>query len=94
MKILILGSGGMLGGAILDFLSNAYVNFRKKNIIENVPKNQTFDSEIISRVVDSMTLKDILVSGNNDIYKKQLAINSDVNSIKYNKLDITIKKFL
>jgi len=85
---------GIVDDIILDFLSNSYVNFRKKNTIENVPKNQTFDTEIISRVIDSMTLKDMLVSGNNDIYKKQLAINSDVNSIKYNKLDSTIKRFL
>jgi ATP-dependent Lon protease len=79
---------------ILDFFSNEYIEFRKKNIYEKIPNSETFDKTIIERITNSLTLKDILVCGNNDIYKKQLTIQSDVNSIKYNKLENTIKKFL
>lgn len=79
---------------ILDFLSNAYINYRKKTILENIPSSNTFDKDIVLRIVESLTLKDILVFGNNDIYKKHISITSDVNYLKYNKLNVIIKKFL
>ena len=78
----------------LDFFSNEYVNYRKKHIIDNIPENDTNDIEIIKRILNSMSLKDILIYGNNDIYKKKISIMNDVNFIKHNKLDNTIKKFL
>ena len=78
----------------LDFFSNEYIHFRKRNILNNIPISDTFDIDIIERIIDSFTIKDILIYGNDDIYKKQLHVMSDVNSVKYNKLDITIKKFL
>jgi ATP-dependent Lon protease len=85
---------GILDDIILDFLSNEYIEYRKKSILDNIPNSTTFDYSIIKRIVESMTLKDIMIYGNNDIYKKQLAIQTDVNYIKYNKLDVTIKNFL
>lgn len=84
----------MVDDIILDFFSNEYIDFRKKNILDKIPNGDTFDKTIIERIINSLTLKDILVYGNNDIYKKQLIIQSDVNSIKYNKLENTIKRFL
>ncbi len=77
---------------ILDFLSNKYIDTRIKQIKESI--SDSFDSGITKRLIESSTLKDILIYGNNDYYKKCLSIQSDVNSLKYNKLDITIKKFL
>jgi hypothetical protein len=79
---------------ILDFFSNEYIEFRKKNIFEKIPNGETIDKTIIERIINSLTLKEILVFGNNDIYKKQLTIQTDVNSIKCNKLENTIKRFL
>jgi ATP-dependent Lon protease len=79
---------------IPDFIQSKYIDFRKNSIFENIPNSETFDIELIKRIVQSMSLKDLFIYGNNDIYKKQIAIFSDVNSVKYNKLNITIKKFL
>jgi len=79
---------------IPDFIESKYIETRKKFIFENIPNSNTFDVELIKRIVQSMSLKDLFIYGNNDIYKKQISIFSDVNSVKYNKLNITIKKFL
>ena len=78
---------------LLDFFSNPYIDYRKKNILENIPKND-YNMDIMNRLVDSFTMKDILIYGNEDIYKNYTFILNDVQKIKTNKLDITIKNFL
>ena len=77
---------------ILSFINNNYVATRLKQIEEFI--GDTVDNQLLKRLLESCTLKDILIYGNKDFYKKCLAIQNDVNSLKYNKLDITIKKFL
>jgi ATP-dependent Lon protease len=79
---------------ILDFFSNEYVKMRHKSILDNVPDSYVYDINIINRIVSCMTLKDILIYGNSDIYKKYISIISDVNFIKNNKIEFVMNKFL
>ena len=79
---------------ILDFFSNEYVKLRQKSIIDNIPDTHVYDTNIIIRIISAMTLKDVLIHGNNDIYKKYISIISDVNFIKNNKIEIIMNKFL
>lgn len=86
---------GYMDDILLDVLAtNSYVEYRKKSIMDKMPTSETFDKEIMQRVVDTMSLKDILVFGDSDIHKRHISIVSEVNSLKYNKLNISIKKFL
>ena len=78
----------------IELLNGFYVKSRKNDILNGIPDNLSDDKELVQRIIDSMLLKDILICGNNDLYKKIYAIYCDVNSIKQNKLDIVIKKFL
>jgi endopeptidase La len=43
--------------------------------------------------METLTLKELLVSGNEDIYKKQISIQNDVNMVMNHKIDILLKKF-
>ena len=85
---------GLVDDVVLDCISNKYVDYRKKDLIENVPESETYEMGIMTRIIETLTLKDILVYGNSDIYKRHISIMTAVNSIKYNKLNVTIKKFL
>lgn len=76
-----------------DLLCNAFIDYRKNHILEDPPVSTEF-GHIITRLVDTMTLKDMLIYGRADVYKKYLTLCNDVNSIKYVKLNITIKNFL
>ncbi len=78
----------------IELLHGAYVRSRKNSILSGIPENFADDKTIVERIIDTMVLKDVLVSGNNDVYKKIYSIYCEVNSIKQNKLDIVIKKFL
>ena len=55
---------------------------------------QPTEKELIKRIIETLTFKDILVYGNDDIYKRMMSIITEVNMTKNNKLDITIKRFL
>ncbi len=83
---------GIAEDLVLDCMSNKYIDSRKQDILENIPEG--IDSYIISRIISTMTLKDILIWGTQDIYKKHQHIMMEVNGIKQNKLNVTIHKFL
>lgn len=85
---------GIIDDIPLDCVHNDYVAWRKHEILTNIPQNGTFQPDIMKRIVDTMTIKDVLISGNEDVYKKHIAILSEVNYVKFNKLNTTIKKFL
>jgi endopeptidase La len=79
---------------ILDFFTNQYIKYQKNLIIENIPESLFEMKDVLNRFVESMTLKDILILGNQDVYKKLVVIMNDVRSVLINKLDSTIKRFI
>lgn len=80
---------------IVDFCNSKYIDHRKEKIINNFPTPyDPYDIELLERMVSVMTLKDYLVYGNEDIYKKHILIQHDVKNVKINKLETTIKKFI
>jgi len=85
---------GIADDIVLDCVQNIYVDERKQTILHGCPSSETFDVKLVERIRDTLSLKDILVFGDSDIYKKHIAIFSDVNFIRYNKLNAVIKKFL
>lgn len=85
---------GVVNDIVLDCLTNKYIDHRKTELLKRIPESETYDNEIMQRIIDTLTLKDILIYGNADIYKRHVSVVSIANSIKYNKLNMTIKKFL
>jgi ATP-dependent Lon protease len=85
---------GIVDDIVLDCMDHPYIHFRKNNLLKHIPESETYDKTIMTRAIESLTLKDMLIYGNADIYKRHMAIMTEVNSIKYNKLNLSIKRFL
>jgi len=85
---------GLVDDIILDCIANTYIEYRKRSLIQNIPDSNTYDRVVMNRIIETLTLKDMFIYGNADIYKRHIAIMSEVNSIKYNKLNLSIKRFL
>ena len=86
---------GIVDDIVLDCMSNKYVVNRKRELLENIPSNtENYDVEIMTRIIETLTLKDILIYSNADIYKRYMSVMSEVSSIKHHKLNATIKNFL
>ena len=85
---------GIIDDIVLDCVFNSYIIERKQSIMRGCPNSETFDMKVMERIRDTLSLKDILVLGDSDVYKKHISMFSDVNYIRYNKLNVVIKKFL
>jgi len=85
---------GIVDDIHLDFFSNAYIHYRKNEIKQIANNYEPLEKNIILTILDSCNLKDILIYGNNDIIKKMISVITEVNVIKQNKIDNTIKKIL
>jgi ATP-dependent Lon protease len=85
---------GIIEDINLDCFNNAYIDKRVFDIKEMSDTMNNNEKKIISRILDTMTLKDILIYGNEDIQKKMIAVLTEVNYVKQTKIDTTIKKFL
>ena len=85
---------GICEDMLLDCIENAYVSQRIKNISEKMAiQNNDMHDTIVARIMETLTLKELLVFGNDDICKKQVLIQNDVNMVTNNKIDIVLKKF-
>lgn len=81
---------GIIDNIDLIYLSSPYVEIRKKRIFE---KNVNIDMEIMTKYINTLTLKDILIYGDADILKKYMTIFSEIAFIKRNNLETILKKF-
>lgn len=89
---------GLVDDVPIECIDNYYIKHRKQELYEILKSadlcNVLFRKEIITRLLDTITIKDILINGNEDICKKMYSIFSDVNYVKTNKLTATIRRFL
>lgn len=85
---------GIIEDIHIDCFKNNYIDSRIEEMRSVSCGRRQIETNLIHRIVDTMTLKDILINGNNDIVKLTFAIINDANNVKQNKLDITMKTFL
>ena len=91
-KTLIIN--GIVDDLPIECLTNEYIECRKRDIQFMIESYDAVEKDAILRILDTFSVKDYLVFGNDDLNKKMFGIMAEVNSIKQTKLDNTIKKFL
>ena len=84
---------GYLDDIDLDFFENMYIEIRKEEILKRLLLFDDIDEGIAKRMINAMTLKDILVNGNEDMLKKYKTITLQTKNIKNDRLERTIKHF-
>jgi ATP-dependent Lon protease len=87
--------------ALIDDLNLDFIRHEPyiKNQFEEYEKikndhTDSIDVEIFERLLNSLTLKDLLIYSANDIYKKYISLIKDVEYVKANNLTVIVKKFL
>jgi hypothetical protein len=91
-KTLIIN--GLVEDIQLECLNNKYIDKRKQLLTNYANSLTENEKEIMLRIINTLTFKDILIYGDMDIHKKVFGIMAEINAIKTNKLDLTIKRFL
>jgi hypothetical protein len=85
---------GMIDDIVVKCVTGPYIIKRRQEIISNLPEGSSIDKTILTRFIDMMSLKDFLIWGNEDIYKKYWLVIKDVSIVKQNKTDTLIKRFV
>ena len=80
-KTLIIN--GIVDDIQLDCFTNNYINKRKEDLTKLTNQLQKNEKEVFTNLINSLTFKDILFQ-----------VFTEINIVKNNKLDITIKRFL
>lgn len=91
-KTLIIN--GIIDDIQLSCFSNKYIDYQKKEIVKSSIDFNNVEKEIIERILETMTIKDVLIYGINDYKKKMISIITEVGYVKNMKLNATIKKFI
>ena len=86
--------GGIIDNVFLDCTSFDYINNKISSLWKNVPKDPEFMAESFTKFMKSLTLKDVLVFSNDEIYSKYLSNVSFIHSIKQKQTSQLIKEFM
>jgi ATP-dependent Lon protease len=85
---------GIIDDIVVKCVTGPYIMQRRKDILNNLSDGSSIDMIILERFIDMMSLKDFLIWGNEDIYKKYWLVVKDVSMVKQIKTDILIKRFV
>jgi len=74
------------------FKDNKYIN-KQLNDLNDIKSNINNYENIFQNIIDSLTLRDLLIYSKNDIYKRVYAVKNEINMIKNKKFDEVIREF-
>tara|TARA_Y100000389_G_C17470706_1_gene530413 strand:+ start:538 stop:3753 length:3216 start_codon:yes stop_codon:yes gene_type:complete len=78
----------------LDFFNNEYISHRKEEIYRRTVQDSEADENIIKRQIQTMSLSDILIYGNEDMVKKYKTILKQAKNIKSDSIERSIQRFV
>jgi len=91
-KTLIIN--GIIDNIQIECFSNLFIKKRIENLSKKIDTLQGKEKDVYKNVIETLSIKEILIYGDEDIYKKMISVFTETNIIKNNKLNITINRFL
>jgi ATP-dependent Lon protease len=85
---------GTVDDIMIDFLNNKYVNLKYQAIKENSPQSQEFQGDTFTRFIQSLNLKDYLISEPHEIYSKYAGYLSNLNTLRQKTITHVVKEFI
>ena len=85
---------GIIDDIIIDFFNNKYINIQKTKILDNIPLEPDFQSEMFKKFISSLTLKDFLINDNIEVLNKFAGYISQINSSKQKTIAQIVKEFI
>jgi endopeptidase La len=86
---------GIFDDVIISFLNNSYINEKIKNLKNNIPDDERFQSEIFEIFVSSLSLKDLLIYDTNEqIYNKFIGNETTHELTRQKQIPQLIKDFI
>jgi len=90
-KVMVVS--GYVDDINLDFFKNDYITYRKEELFKRAIQDSDADEDIIMRQHEAMTLRDILMYGNEDMLKKYKTIINQAKNIKTDRIERSVQRF-
>jgi len=85
---------GVLDDIHLECVNNKYVEHRLSSLFQIVDTTTGSHHDILKNIIENLTLKDIIVYGNNDIIKSVNDTNTAVAKLTHTNMDMVTQQFL
>lgn len=79
---------------LIDCIESKFIKDKIKNLKENKPKDDTFMNDDFTRFVNSLTIKELLIYNEKELYHKFAGYLSQTNLIKKKTISQVIKEFI
>lgn len=87
----------IISGIVKNVPANLYVDnkYIKKQYSDILEAKDSFDSyqNVLQNIIESLTIKDLLIYSKNDIVKRVYSIKNEINMINQKKFDAVIREF-
>ncbi len=86
---------GIVDDVVTDclFVGQSWIEQRKRDILQHTIHHMALDEELMQRITECMTIKDFLVSSDEDMGRQALSIQNDVDYIHQTNLADILKRF-
>ncbi len=86
---------GIVDDVVTDclFVGQSWIEQRKRDILQHTIHHMALDEELMQRITECMTIKDFLVSSDEDMGRQALSIQNDVDYIHRTNLADILKRF-
>jgi ATP-dependent Lon protease len=85
---------GTVDDIMIDFLNNRYINLKYQAIKTNAPHSPDFQCDTFTRFIQSLNLKDYLISEPHEIYSKYAGYLSNLNTIRQKTITQVVTEFV
>ena len=85
---------GVVDDIIIRCLNHKYIENKLHIIKENKPSDQDFESNSFSRFISCLTVKELLIYDENELYNKYIGYINQINLIKQKTISQVVKEFL
>lgn len=85
---------GVVDDIIIRCLNQSYIENKLYIIKENKPAEEDFESNSFSRFISCLTVKELLIYDENELYNKYVGYINQINLIKQKTISQVVKEFL
>ena len=85
---------GIVDDILLKCFNDSYVNEKIKSLSVNIPNDPLFLQEDFKKFIDSITLKELLIYSDEELYNKFIGYNNQSVLIKQKPISQVVKEFL
>jgi ATP-dependent Lon protease len=80
---------GVVDDIILDCFENKYIDERQRAL-----RSVAGENKLLTNYLETMSMREILITGNRDIFKKEAIIAHDVSLVNRTKIELLIKRVI